>query len=120
MIGIVTVSTPHLQRWVREIINTTNYRDMMTEAQFLSAALARMYGDEHAALDVLFEDLYRTHPELREWPYEDEDDLLLANHLTTLANTLMYILTPMLPSPLSELVVRYHSHAEDTLTVIVE
>lgn len=117
MVTLLTLSIPGVGKWVNEIINTTNYRDMMTPAEFLKAGVARLYGDEHAALDVLFESLYQTHPELREWPYEDEDDLLLANHLTACAGLLQRIMVPML-SP--NAVARYYDHTHDTLTVSVD
>lgn len=117
MSGLLTISIPGIGAWVREIVNTTNYREMMTEEQFLKAGVSRLYGDEHSALDVLFEDLHKLHPELVEWPYEDEDDLLLANHLTACAGFLWRTMVPMIPEGS---VARYCLHTEDTITVEVD
>ena len=115
MSALLTLSVPGLVPWVSSIIDSTNYRGMMTVAQFLRAGVARLYGDDHAALDVLFDDLHREHPELKEWPYEDEDDLLLANHLLACKYMLEAIMVPMLPN---DAIARYYTHSTDTLTVL--
>lgn len=117
MAGYLTVSIPGLDQWAKEIIMTTNYRDMMTTAHFLRAGVARLYGDDSAALDVMFGELYKEAPELRDWPYEDEDDLLLANNLIACANYLYRVMVPMLPP---NAVARYFTHDADTITVYVD
>jgi len=117
MTGYISVLIAGLEAYVLSVIDSTNYRGYLTVDMFLRAGVSRLYGDDHSALDMLFEALHKDHPEFKDWPYEDEDDLLLANKLIGCANLLKQVLVPMLPNGA---IARFHACQGDVLMVSVE
>ncbi|QXO09988.1 hypothetical protein pEaSNUABM37_00027 [Erwinia phage pEa_SNUABM_37] len=116
MLSYLTIFYPGLEESVQETINATNYAGMLTSAHFLRAAVERINCNEHNALDVLFAFIHSLEPNLRDWPYEAEDDWLLSDQLTMVADNIRRIITPMLPH---HSMPHYHSHSEDSITMLI-
>lgn len=117
MTGLLTISFPGLEESVTETIQATNYADMLTSAHFVAAVVKRIHSDEHTSLDMLFTFIHSLEPQLRDWPYEAEDDWLLLDNLTLLANKISPIIRPMMPYGS---VPHYHSHTDDSLTMLIQ
>jgi len=117
MYHVLTISLPGLVASVNETINATNYAHMIAPAYFLTAAVERLSSDDHTTLDVLFAYVHSLAPELRDWAYEAEDDWLLLEHLTLLANQIRPIIAPLMPIGGKA---QYYSHTDDTLTMLIK
>jgi hypothetical protein len=116
MQSFLTISFLGLEASVQETIQATNYGEMLSSAHFLNAVVERMHKDEHTSLDVLFAYIHSMAPELRDWPYEAEDDWLLLDNLTLLAGKIEHVIKPMIPIGS---VPRYHSHTDDSITMTI-
>lgn len=117
MYGLLTISFPGLEETVQETIQATNYAGMITSQHFVTAVVKRLHSDEHTSLDVLFSYIHSLEPQLRDWPYEAEDDWLLLDNLTLLANKIRPIMLPMVPYGA---IPHYHSHSDDSLTMLIQ
>lgn len=117
MLGLLTIVIPGLEASVQETIQATNYADMLGSAQFIRAAVERINCSEHTALDVLFAYINSMDPALRDWPYEAEDDWLLSDNLKLLADHINKIIRPMVPYGA---IPHYHSHTDETLTMLIK
>lgn len=116
MQSFLTISFLGLEASVQETIQATNYGEMLSTAHFLNAVVERMHKDEHTSLDILFAYIHSMAPELRDWPYEAEDDWLLLDNLTLLADKIQRVIKPMIPIGS---VPKYHSHTDDSITMII-
>lgn len=116
MYSVVTIWIPGLVESVNETIQATNYHKMLTAEHFITAAVQRINSDEHTSLDVLFAYVHSLAPELRDWPYEADDDWLLLDQLTALANRIKPLIRPLMP-PAG--IPRYYGHTDDTLTMLI-
>lgn len=116
MYSLLIIAFPGLEASVQETIQATNYSHMLSTAHFLNAAVARINSSEHTSLDVLFAYIHSLAPELRDWPYEAEDDWLLLDNLTLIAGQIQKIIRPLLPVGG---IPQYYSHTDDTLTMLI-
>lgn len=114
---IVTISLPGLEESVNETIQATNYAKMLSTQSFVKAVVERLNNDERNSMDVLFAYINSLAPELRNWPYDAEDDWLLLDQMNIWAERIRPIIRPLMPSAGIPV---YHSHNYDSLTMLIK
>ena len=116
MPDILTISLPGLEESVQETIQATHYAKVLSSTMFVTAIVERITRSERTALDVLLAYIHSLTPEWRNWAYDAEDDWLLLDQMTAWAARIRPIIKPFMPPGG---IPRYHSHTDDSLSMVV-